>query len=95
MSGISLQSEFADLASHYLWASCPKPVACSTTTCILQEEAKDAFKELLASVGVSSDWSWEQTMRQIIGDPRCTLRLVHFMLDSNRREILPISDAIC
>ena len=22
-------------------------------------------------MGVSSDWSWEQTMRQIIGDPRC------------------------
>ena len=42
-------------------------------TWVLQEEAKDAFKELLASVGVSSDWSWEQTMRQIIGDPRCTL----------------------
>ena len=42
-------------------------------TWVLQEEAKDAFKELLASVGVSSDWSWEQTMRQIIGAPRCTL----------------------
>ena len=36
----------------------------------LQEEAKDAFKELLASVHCNSDWSWEQTMRQIIGDPR-------------------------
>ena len=39
----------------------------------LQEEAKDAFKELLASVQVSSDWSWEQTMRLIISDPRCTI----------------------
>lgn len=36
----------------------------------LQEEAKDAFKELLASVQVSSEWSWEQTMRLIISDPR-------------------------
>ena len=49
------------------------PPACSMAVCCLQEEAKDAFKELLASVGVSSDWSWEQTMRQIIGDPRWTL----------------------
>lgn len=38
----------------------------------MQEEAKDAFKELLASVQVSSEWSWEQTMRLIISDPRCT-----------------------
>ncbi|BDA45679.1 probable pre-mRNA-processing protein 40A [Coccomyxa sp. Obi] len=35
-----------------------------------KEEAKDAFKELLASVQVSSEWSWEQTMRLIISDPR-------------------------
>ena len=75
MSGMTLQLEFANVASHHLWSSCPKPVACFATICILQEEAKDAFKELLASVGVSSDWSWEQTMRQIIGDSRCTLTL--------------------
>ena len=37
---------------------------------LVQEEAKDAFKELLTSVHCNSDWSWEQTMRQIIGDPR-------------------------
>lgn len=36
-----------------------------------QEEAKDAFKELLASVGVASNWEWETAMRLIIGDPRC------------------------
>ena len=38
-------------------------------TC-LQEEAKDAFKELLAAKGVASDWSWEQTMKLIINDKR-------------------------
>lgn len=36
----------------------------------LQEEAKDAFKELLAAKGVASDWSWEQTMKLIINDKR-------------------------
>ena len=35
-----------------------------------QEEAKDAFKELLAAKGVASDWSWEQTMKLIINDKR-------------------------
>ncbi|KAK9828976.1 hypothetical protein WJX72_003175 [[Myrmecia] bisecta] len=35
-----------------------------------KEEAKDAFKELLASVHTASDWSWEQTMRLIISDRR-------------------------
>lgn len=38
--------------------------------CCLQEEAKDAFKELLAAKGVASDWSWEQTMKLIINDKR-------------------------
>eukprot|EP00983_Pelagomonas_calceolata_P026465 831062-Pelagomonas_calceolata.AAC.1 len=28
-------------------------------------DAKEAFKELLASVGTSPDWTWEQTMRLI------------------------------
>ncbi len=41
-------------------------VACAC----LQEEAKDAFKELLAAKGVASDWSWEQTMKLIINDKR-------------------------
>lgn len=35
-----------------------------------QEEAKDAFKELLVAVQVGSDWSWDKTMRAIISDPR-------------------------
>ncbi|DBB01103.1 TPA: hypothetical protein ACH3X1_000995 [Trebouxia sp. C0004] len=35
-----------------------------------KEEAKDAFKELLAAKGVASDWSWEQTMKLIINDKR-------------------------
>ena len=37
---------------------------------IQQEEAKDAFKELLASVGTASNATWEATMRLIVNDPR-------------------------
>ncbi|CAN6174009.1 unnamed protein product [Urochloa humidicola] len=33
-------------------------------------EAKNAFKSLLESVNVESDWTWEQTMRVIINDKR-------------------------
>ena len=50
--------------------------ACSTeiwsplTQWSLQEEAKEAFKELLASVAVASHWNWDQTMRLIANDPR-------------------------
>ncbi|XP_061374258.1 pre-mRNA-processing protein 40A [Gastrolobium bilobum] len=33
-------------------------------------EAKNAFKALLESVNVQSDWSWEQAMREIINDKR-------------------------
>ena len=40
------------------------------TQCSLQEEAKEAFKELLASVAVASHWNWDQTMRLIANDPR-------------------------
>ncbi len=36
----------------------------------VQEEAKDAFKELLASVNAASDWTWEHAMRLIISDAR-------------------------
>ncbi|KAK9844119.1 hypothetical protein WJX81_004940 [Elliptochloris bilobata] len=35
-----------------------------------KEEAKDAFKELLASVKCGSEWTWEQAMRVIISDSR-------------------------
>ncbi|KAK9795587.1 hypothetical protein WJX73_010842 [Symbiochloris irregularis] len=35
-----------------------------------KEEAKDAFKELLAYAGVSSDSTWEPVMKKIVGDPR-------------------------
>ncbi len=45
-------------------------VCASDTAVLLQEEAKDAFKELLAAKGVASDWSWEQTMKLIINDKR-------------------------
>ena len=37
----------------------------------MQEEAKEAFKELLVATNVSSEWTWEATMRKIIADPRC------------------------
>eukprot|EP00803_Ostreobium_quekettii_P011403 evm.model.scf_473.7 EVM.evm.TU.scf_473.7 scf_473:23302-33338(+) len=33
-------------------------------------EAKGAFKELLDFVGCTSDWTWEQAMRLIVGDKR-------------------------
>ncbi|KAM0951753.1 putative WW domain, FF domain, WW domain superfamily, FF domain superfamily protein [Dioscorea sansibarensis] len=33
-------------------------------------EAKNAFKALLESANVESDWSWEQTMRVILNDKR-------------------------
>ncbi|KAF6136896.1 hypothetical protein GIB67_018935 [Kingdonia uniflora] len=35
-----------------------------------KQEAKNAFKELLESANVESDWSWEQAMRVIINDKR-------------------------
>ncbi|PIA53570.1 hypothetical protein AQUCO_00900269v1 [Aquilegia coerulea] len=35
-----------------------------------KQDAKDAFKALLESANVESDWSWEQAMRVIINDKR-------------------------
>ncbi|PQP93470.1 pre-mRNA-processing protein 40A isoform X1 [Prunus yedoensis var. nudiflora] len=35
-----------------------------------KQEAKNAFKALLESANVHSDWTWEQTMREIINDKR-------------------------
>lgn len=35
-----------------------------------KQEAKNAFKALLESANVESDWTWEQTMRVIINDKR-------------------------
>lgn len=50
----------------------PSPVANLTSAAgRLQEDAKLAFKQLLASVGMRSDWSWEQAMRVIVNDGRC------------------------
>lgn len=48
----------------------PVQMRATQAACGLQEEAKDAFKELLAAKGVASDWSWEQTMKLIINDKR-------------------------
>ncbi|KAM1527173.1 hypothetical protein ACFXTI_016372 [Malus domestica] len=36
----------------------------------IKQEAKTAFKSLLESANVQSDWTWEQTMREIITDKR-------------------------
>ena len=36
----------------------------------VQNDAKNAFKELLASVNCSSDWSWEQALKLIVNDAR-------------------------
>ena len=36
----------------------------------MQAEAKDAFKELLASVSCGGEWTWEQAMRLIVNDGR-------------------------
>ncbi|XP_024162945.1 pre-mRNA-processing protein 40A isoform X3 [Rosa chinensis] len=35
-----------------------------------KQEAKNAFKSLLESANVHSDWTWEQAMREIINDKR-------------------------
>ncbi|KMZ63811.1 Pre-mRNA-processing protein 40A, partial [Zostera marina] len=35
-----------------------------------KQEAKDAFKSLLQSTNIQSDWTWEQAMRLIINDKR-------------------------
>ncbi|KAI7744430.1 hypothetical protein M8C21_017310 [Ambrosia artemisiifolia] len=35
-----------------------------------KQEARNAFKALLESVNVASDWTWDQTMRVIINDRR-------------------------
>lgn len=60
--------------SHYA-VSCLQILAVclclsSPVHCPLQEEAKDAFKELLAVVNCRADWSWEQAMRATVNDPR-------------------------
>lgn len=37
---------------------------------LLFQEAKNAFKNLLESASVASDWTWDQAMRAIINDSR-------------------------
>ncbi|XP_021776167.1 pre-mRNA-processing protein 40A-like [Chenopodium quinoa] len=51
-------------------ASEEKVVEPETLTYASKQEAKDAFKALLESVNVESDWTWEQAMRLIINDKR-------------------------
>ncbi|XP_021866042.1 pre-mRNA-processing protein 40A [Spinacia oleracea] len=47
-----------------------KLVEPETLTYASKQEAKDAFKALLESANVESDWTWEQAMRLIINDKR-------------------------
>ena len=57
-------------------ACCTRNMMCNKYLLVrLQEDAKLAFKQLLASVGMRSDWSWEQAMRLIVSDGRCCLHL--------------------
>ena len=42
----------------------------------LQDDAKLAFKQLMGSVGMGSDWGWDQTLRLIASDPRRVLQPV-------------------
>ena len=35
-----------------------------------QNDAKNAFKDLLASVNCSSEWGWEQVLKLIVNDAR-------------------------
>ncbi|KAL3696119.1 hypothetical protein R1sor_010195 [Riccia sorocarpa] len=48
----------------------PSAVAEEPLTYASKAEAKNAFKELLESVHVESDWTWDQAMRVIINDKR-------------------------
>lgn len=47
-----------------------KPLERETQTYPSKQEAKEAFKSLLESANVESDWTWEQAMRLIINDKR-------------------------
>jgi FF domain len=61
-------------------ARCARHSACTADAAAageLQEDAKLAFKQLLASVGMRSDWSWEQAMRLIVSDGRCVAATLH------------------
>lgn len=42
----------------------------------VQDDAKLAFKQLMGSVGMRSDWGWDQTLRLIASDPRRALQPV-------------------
>eukprot|EP00967_Tisochrysis_lutea_P085613 scaffold120295_cov20-Tisochrysis_lutea.AAC.1 len=61
--GIHLGTPFVTACQNAL----PRRAASTRGHCfpLAQADAKEAFKELLASVGTSPDWTWEQTMRLI------------------------------
>jgi hypothetical protein len=54
--------------------TCSTPSLCSllSALCSLlsQTEAKEAFRELLASIDCEASWTWEQAMKLIVNDPR-------------------------
>ncbi|EEF52242.1 protein binding protein, putative [Ricinus communis] len=61
-SGVSIKSD-ANLTEE-------KNLDDEPLTFASKQEAKNAFKALLESANVQSDWTWEQTMREIINDKR-------------------------
>lgn len=61
---------------------------------MLQEDAKLAFKQLLASVGMRSDWSWEQAMRVIVNDGRCPTAAPLFAWVSSARRTVPFRQQV-
>ena len=81
IAGASLRSYLSDgwacsagmgwRAADYQGPKAGDPALSVVVILVAQEEAKDAFKELLVAVQVGSDWSWDKCMRTIISDPRC------------------------
>ena len=37
---------------------------------MVQEEAREAFRELLEETEVASDWTWDSIMHNVIADPK-------------------------
>lgn len=63
------ESEKSNVTNHGLEE---KTVDQETVVYENKQEAKNAFKALLESVNVASDWTWDQAMRLIINDRRYT-----------------------
>ncbi len=51
----------------------PCPQARESVRAPPQAEAREAFRQLLASVNPAQDWTWEDCMKRIVHDARCAL----------------------